>query len=196
MNGLPVIEDGVLELEGHLGRDYAFDGSVPLMAVIVYDPRPRRLTGGQLARTYCYGHGEYIGALIPPSRLLEDEFEFTLSLEQPQCIDPYDVGRSASEPESQVENLRVFEESKEQSLRMRETEITLNFRKALEMTAEGGEFSLVADVSELLDEHGAGVYTVVLIASLEEGSGEPETVISEYSIFHGVRAPGGYGGES
>ena len=90
---LPVIEDGILELGGNLGRDYRFAGPVPLMAVIIYDPRPRRLTGGQLARTYCYGHGEYIAGLIPPSPLLKDEFEFTLTLEQPQCIDPYGVGR-------------------------------------------------------------------------------------------------------
>ena len=58
---------------------------------------------------------------------------------------------------------------------------------------DGREFSLAADVSELLDWHGAGVYTVVLLASLEGGSGEPDTVISEYSIFHGVRVPEGYG---
>ena len=64
-----------------------------------------------------------------------------------------------------------------------------------EMTADGGEFSLVADVSELLEQHGAGVYTLVLLASVEGGRGEPDTVISEYSIFHGVRSPGGYGGD-
>ena len=193
MNRLPVIEDDVLEMEGDLSSSYTFTGRVPLMAYIVYDPRPRKLTGGQLARTYCYGHGEYIGGLMPPSRLLEDDFEFTFSVEEPQCIDPYDVGQIAAEPESLEENWRVFEESKEESLRLRETEMTLNIRKARELTVDDREFSLAADVSELLEQHGAGVYTVVLIASLEGGLGEPGTVISEYSIFHGVRAPEGYG---
>ena len=195
LNKLPVIEDGVLEVEGSLNGNHQFAGPVPLTAVIAYDPRPRRLTGGQLARTYCYGHGEYIEGLIPPSRRLKDEFELTLSLEQPQCIDPYRVGRSAAEPESLEENSRIFQESREKSLRLRETEITLSFRKVREMTADGGEFSLVADVSELLEQHGAGVYTLVLLASVEGGPGEPDTVISEYSIFHGVRSPGGYGGD-
>ena len=55
MNKFPVIEDGVLELEGSLGVNYTFTGTVPLMAVIVYDPSPSNLTAGQLARTYCYG---------------------------------------------------------------------------------------------------------------------------------------------
>ena len=122
MKKLPVIQDGVLELEGNLSSEYTFGGTIPLVALIVYDPRPRRLTGGQLARTYCYGHGELIAALIPPLRRLKDEFEFTSSMEQPQCIDPYDVGRNAGEPESILENRRVFEESKEESLRLRETE--------------------------------------------------------------------------
>ena len=39
-----------------------------------------------------------------------------------------------------------------------------------------------------------GVYTVVLIAELGESSGgEPDTPILEYSIFHEVKAPTGYG---
>ena len=193
-DALPVIKDGILELAGTLTTGHAFTGQIPLIALIVYDPEPRRLSAGQLARTYCYGHGESIGAFMPPSRLLRDEFEFTQTMEEPECIDPYDVGRGAAEPESQVESARMFEESRERSERMRETELTLVFRKAQELTAEGREFSLRADVSEMLDEHGPGVYTVVLIAELEETSrGEPDTVISEYSIFHEVRAPGGYG---
>ena len=193
MDRLPTIEDGVLDLEGNLSNSYTFTGTVPLIAFIFYDPRPRRLTGGQLARTYCYGHGELIAALIPPHHRLKDDFESTFSMEEIQCIDPYHVGQSAAEPESQAESSRIFEESKEESLRLGETEMTLNVRKTRETMAEGRDFALVADVSELLEQHGVGVYTVVLLASLEEGSGEPETVISEYSIFHGVRAPGGYG---
>ena len=63
------------------------------------------------------------------------------------------------------------------------------------MTADGREFALVADVSELLEQHGAGVYTVVLLASLEGNGKDENQIISEYSIFQGVRTPGGYGGE-
>ena len=71
-------DSGPLELEGSLGVNYTFTGTVSMIAFIVYDPRPKKLTGRQLARTYCYGHGEYIGGLMPPSRLLEDEFELFL----------------------------------------------------------------------------------------------------------------------
>ena len=172
---LPVIEDGMLELEGRLTPGHAFTGQIPMMALIVYDPAPRRLTTGQLARTYCYGHGEVIGAFIPPSRLLRDEFEFTRTFEEAECTDPYDVGRSTAEPESQVESIRMFEESRARSEQLRETELTLVFRKAEVLTAEGREFSLSADMTGLLDEHGPGIYTVVLIAELEEMSRENRT---------------------
>ena len=194
LDTLPVIEDGTLELAGRLNQSYSFAGQVPLLAMIVYDPAPERLSAGQLARTYCYGHGEATLAFIPPSRLHRDESEFTHTLEEPDCIDPYDVGRSATEPESQEENMRMFEESRERSEQFRETELALVFRKAEELTAKGREFHIRADMSRILDERGPGVYTVVLIAELEEISrGEPDTVISEYSIFHEVRPPGDYG---
>ena len=196
LDTLPVIADGTLEVAGRLNAGHDFAGQVPLLAMIVYDPAPRRLSAGQLARTYCYGHGEGIGMFIPPSRFLRDEYEFTQTYEEPECIDPYDVGRSAEEPASQVENARMFQESKERSESLRETELTLSVRKARELTVDGREFYLTADMSEMLDERGPGVYTVVLIAELEENSmGEPDTVISEYSIFHEVRAPVGYGGK-
>ena len=156
LDALPIIAEGTLEVAGRLTTGHDFTGQVPLPALINYDPAPKRLSTGQLARTYCYGHGEGIGVFIPPSRFLRDEFELTQTSEEPLCVDPYDVGKSAAEPESQEESYRMFQESKERS----------------------------------------GVYTVVLIAELEEKSmGEPDTVISEYSIFHGVRAPGGYGRE-
>ncbi len=88
----------------------------------------------------------------------------------------------------------MFQESKDRSELVRETELSLMVRKAQELTADGREFSLRADVSEVLDEHGPGVYTVVLIAELEEKSaGEPDTAVLEYSIFHKVRVPRTYG---
>ena len=194
LDALPVIEDGMLELAGTLTAGHAFTGQIPLMALIVYDSAPRRLSAGQLARTFCYGHGESTLGFIPPSLLVRDEFEFTQTYEEPECIDPYDVRRSAAEPESQAESIRMFEDAREWSEQMQETELTMSFRKAEEMTASGREFSLRADMTDLLGERGPGVYTVVLVAELEETSrGEPDTVIAEYSIFHEVRAPGGYG---
>ena len=54
----------------------------------------------------------------------------------------------------------------------------------------GEEFALEADVSDVLDHHGPGVYTVQVWATLD---GEP-AVISAVSVFHEVEVPEGYGG--
>ena len=51
------------------------------------------------------------------------------------------------------------------------------------------EFALVADVTDVLDHHGPGLYTVQVWATLE---GEP-AVISAVSVFHEVEVPEGYG---
>ena len=40
----PVIDDGVLELDGKLTAGHFFTGQIPLMTLIVYDPAPRRLS--------------------------------------------------------------------------------------------------------------------------------------------------------
>ena len=60
------------------------------------------------------------------------------------------------------------------------------------MATADGRFSLGVDVSKPLEEHGPGVYTVVLIAVLEDDQDRDETTISEYSIFYGTLLPSAY----
>ena len=187
---LPAIRDGELTLEGRLEDEYRFDGIHPLIAFIIYDPRPRTLTQGQLAQTSCYSHGEVVAAVIPPSPLLRGGHEYTDTVEGPQCADPYRTGSGAARPETREEMDRAWTESKERSERIEETEFSVRVLKARDLEAEGREFRLAADLEDLLDEHGPGVYTMALLAELE-GTSELQA-ISEYSIFHQVRAPAGY----
>ena len=189
---LPAIRNGDLTLEGRLEGEYRFDGIHPLIAFIIYDPRPRTLTQGQLAQTSCYSHGEVVAAVIPPSPLLRAGHEYTDTVEGPQCADPYRTGSGAPRPETREEMDRAWTESKERSERTGETEFSVQVLKARDLEVEGREFRLAADLEDLLDEHGPGVYTVALLAELEGiGDGELQ-VISEYSIFHQVRAPRTY----
>ena len=53
----------------------------------------------------------------------------------------------------------------------------------------GERFVVKADLSEVMDEHGPGVYTVVVWGT----AGEEEGIGSQYSIFHGVESPDTYG---
>ena len=49
----------------------------------------------------------------------------------------------------------------------------------------GDRFTVEADISEALERHGPGVYTVQVWATVD---GEP-AVISGYSVFHEVELP-------
>ena len=188
---LPTIQDRELSMSGHLNSGHKFHGRHPLTALIVYDQEPRNLAKEHLAQTSCYSHGEIIAVLIPPSPLLKDKFQYTKTVERPQCVDPYTVKESTTPVQSRKEMTRLWEKTKERSETVRETEISLKVRKARELTAEEDVFTLRADMRALLEEHGPGVYTVMLLANLGESS-KPEDqtmVISEYSVFHKSRPP-------
>ena len=189
---IPTIQDGELTLAGQLQKDYEFDGRRPLMALIVYDPKPRTLSPEQLVLTSCYSHGEVVAAIIPPFPLFRADYEYTETVEGPQCTDPYNVGTGAERPDTREDMERVWSERSERSERTRETEVSYQVMKARHLTVDSREFTLAADMEDLLEEHGPGVYTIALLADLE-GIGEGETeVISEYSIFHDANPPRTY----
>ena len=53
---------------------------------------------------------------------------------------------------------------------------------------DGINFKVIADLGRILNEHGPGVYTVILWGTVD---GEAD-IISEYSIFHEIPRPDGY----
>ena len=59
---------------------------------------------------------------------------------------------------------------------------------ASEWTASGTSFAVKADIREILNRHGDGIYTVMLWGDM----GRAREVISQYSIFHGVTPPDTY----
>ena len=58
-------------------------------------------------------------------------------------------------------------------------QLTYPWITALEWTSEGENFSISADISDLLAQHGGGVYTILLWADINSD----RIPISEYSIF-------------
>ena len=116
-----------------------------------------------------------------------DQKEFTTSYSP--CPDPYDVSPEAAAPGSQEEAVRSWEEAYEASEARVPQAITVPWITASEWVARGTEFSIEADVSDLLAKHGPGVYTVLLWGVI----GGEDVPFSRYSIFHRVEPPGSYG---
>lgn len=185
---LPSLKEGVLSLSGKVVNGATFRSKQDLGVQIYFDPPPQTLTRGQLSRTYCYGLGILVAAIRPPltgnSYYTEDKFRFTYQ----SCPDPYNVSPDALAPRSPDEALEFWATAYNASIEVPERSITVPWITALDWTATSESFSLEADLSEVLDAHGPGVYRVTVWGLL----GGESVVVSEYSIFHDVVAPDTY----
>ena len=186
---LPSIsDDGILSVSGLTKNGVSFGNERDLGVQIYYDQPPHALTRGQVARTYCYDGGLRVASLREPlsgnSYWPEDEYSTTYS----PCPDPYDVSPDASAPRSHNEASAFWEQAYQASRNREEQILVVPWITSLDWSANGNLFSVAANISDILNEYGHGVYTIVVWGEID---GE-DTVISEYSIFHGITPPDTY----
>ena len=185
---LPALDEGVLTLSGKVINGVTFQKEQDLGVQVYFDPPPHALTRGQVSRTYCSGVGLQVASLRPPltGNWYYTEDVFTTTYES--CPDPYDVSPSVPAPNSPNEAHEFWQRAYDASLRSAARSTTVPWITALEWTATTGSFALSADLWDVLDTHGPGVYTVTVWGNLA-GEG---VVISKYSIFHEVVPPDTY----
>ena len=185
---LPAIQDGILSLSGTAKNGLSFNEDRGLSVQIYYDPPPRPLTLGQIARAYCYDFGRQIAGLRAPltgnRRYTEDEFKRTYR----PCADPHEISPEAPAPRSRNEAHQFWRDARDASELRTALSISVPWVTALKWTAKGHEFSVRADLSGLLSKYGDGVYSLTVWGSI----GNERVVISKYSIFHGITPPDTY----
>ncbi len=183
---IPSIREGVLKIQGRSKNGVRFNEDRDLGVQIYYDQPPHTLTRGQLSETYCYDSGSQIAAFRPPLTggfyYTEDRFIQSSS----RCHDPYDV--AASTPAPEPPQGPIFIQLPKLQLPPMPTILDLPWITALEWTAREENFRVTVDLSDLLAEHGDGVYTIMVWGSI----GYERAVISQYSIFYGVTPPDTY----
>ena len=160
----PVIENGVLYATGLVKNGTRVDDG-RLDVTIKYDRTPHPLTRGQLHHTGCYSGGQPIAALNP-----FDAYSW-FSSSGTNCDDPYSVPADASPAKSYDDDKPSISQTSY------EHEVALVVPQNWFTTRDSFEFT--ADISDLLNQHGDGVYTIVLWGEI---NGE-DVPISEYSIF-------------
>ena len=99
------------------------------------------------------------------------------------CPDPYEVPPDTPAPASRVEARELWETARAESGARDELAVTLPWITAQDWRANGEVFEVRADVREVIDVHGPGVYRVVLWGPVD---GE-RSVISEYAVFHEIK---------
>ena len=177
---LPAITNGVLSFSGSTKNGAQLSDN--LGQSIFYDPPPRELTRGQLARTYCYDHGRVVAALRAPPGIGYHYSTHEFSATYNPCPNPYDVPASAPAPRSAAEARQAWQEAYNASQSRVPQAITAPWVTASQWSSGGASFSIQADISAVLARHGHGVYSVVLWGEVDGTA----TVISHFSIFHGV----------
>ena len=185
---LPAIENGILTMSGTVKNGAGFASERDLGLQVYYDQPPYTLTHGQVSRTYCYDSGLLIAALREPltGNWYYDEHEFTWTHEK--CPDPYEVPADAPAPRSHDEANAFWEATYRASQLLPGMPIIVPWITALEWRTSADAFSVRADLSGVLTEHGDGVYSIIVWGVIAGERG----VISEYSIFHGVTPPDTY----
>ena len=185
---LPGIDNSRLSFEGTVKNGVQFAEENDLSIQIYYDPKPRQLTRGQVSRTYCYDNGLPVAALRPP---LERGWRYphtAYTRTFKPCPDPYKVRSDAPAPSSHVEAGKFWQEAYDASKTQKERTVHIPWITASNWAASGEAFSVKANVNDVLEEYGNGVYTVVVWGDID---GE-RAVISEYSIFYGITPPDTY----
>ena len=181
----PSIQGGILSMKGRVKNGAGIAGEDDLGVQVYYDRLPRRLTLGQLARTYCYGAGLQAAALREPLAggwfYSEDEFSKT----QETCPDPYDVPPTAPAPKSHREANAFWQSAYDASRSSPPRSVIVPWITAQAWDASSSEFNVIADIGRVLQRHGAGVYTVILWADV----GGLSAPVSEYSIFYEIDPP-------
>ncbi len=190
---LPAIENGILTLSGRVKNGINLDGGKELSATVFYNPPPQPLTAGQIARIYSADSGPRVAAIRRPPGKGRHYTENEYTRMYNPCPSPYDIAADAPAPGSRDEANDFYEAAKAKCLVIRAdeeggVEITVPRITASEWDVEGDAFAIAADLSEVVQRHGNGLYDVTVWGSLD---GE-DVVISEYVIFHGVTPPDSY----
>ncbi len=165
----PQFQNGILEMSGKVNSEVYLDRDT-LGVTLTYDRPPHPLTRGQLHNTSCGINGQSIAALRRPLSGNAYYTSDTFTISGTRCQDPYDVptdALAATSTHDRKPDFRFLYQHQGQWV------------TATSWTVSNDAFSVSANVSNLLAQHGDGVYTIVLWGEID---GE-RTPISEYSIF-------------
>ena len=179
-DAVPWIDDhGNISLSGRVINGAELSQPSDLGIAIYYDNPPEPLTPGQVSKTYSISDGQKLASLRrPPSEgkyWVNDSYTQTYK----PHINPHDFDPNSPAAENQEESHQLWREAARRHLEREEIEITVPWVTAEIWDVSSNSFDVKANIADILNEHGNGVFTVVVWAEVD---GERESV-SEYKIF-------------
>ena len=185
---VPTIVDGVLSFSGRTKHRIRFRSPRDLGVQVYYDPPPARLTRGQVASTYCYDNGLRVAGLREP--LTGNAYWTTSSYQETYepCPSPYAVPADAPAPRSAEEADRLWQQAYAASKAAAVRTIRVPWVTASHWVANGEQIAVRADIGDILESHGPGVYSIMVWGKYLG----KDVVVSQHSIFHEVTPPDTY----
>ena len=179
------------------GDSLVFEGSTVNGAIVIagdgklnvdiyYHPLAP-LTRGQVANAFCLDLGLQVATLLappPPGFSYGNLGDFRkLNF---RCSSPYDVSPDILGP-------RSYAEAKSQYRRVSIVPMTPEYASVKYVVADKWDairinFSVSADIGDILDSNGPGVYQVLMWGSIDGKT----AVIADYPVFYEVTPPNGY----
>ena len=187
----PGITDGTLAATGQMSDAFYDEDDSYLLTTIEYHPPTNRLTPGQLAGTYCLELDIRVGALLPPLQpgwyyTDENGHKFTdyskYNRDNAQCVNPYELPADRQPPVSWADANAHHAAAVAQSNAMPD-QVSVAYKVVsdlLDISSDGREFSIRADLSPILSHYGPGIYTVTIWATTPDGESNP---VAKYPIW-------------
>ena len=186
---VPTIDaSGVLKLSGRVSNGVQLIEPRDLSIGIFYDPPPTPLTRGQLSLTYCYGVGRPVTFLRHPpgkGRYYSKEV-FNRKDSSKKCVDPSDMPNGTYPPVSGAESNARHERARAYVGPVPTVTLPWVTASTWRITPSNEEFTVEADLSDLLAQNGPGVYLIIVWAEDDKGK---KLLVSQYPIFHGFDPP-------
>ena len=178
----PTIQNGQLTMEGRLlnGANMVWIGE-EIGIWINYLPSPVPLTRGQLFRGFEECQGIPVAAILTqrPMFFSSVDIEKGFETNTPRCLPPYAFDALSEPPQNEEEAAQLLRAAFNVP---RDNVLETHFGPAILpdiWRVQQNSFTVQADVSSILAEHGPGVYMINLVGSVDSNS----MYISQYAIF-------------
>ena len=196
----PSISDATLTAAGKIRNAFWDKNGNYAMTGISYHPPTHLLNPGQLAGTYCLESDTNVGSLSAPlqegwyytdretGRQYTDYTTYTRN--NNQCVNPYELPVDRPSPASwdaaRAQHRAAIELSS--SMPYEESTAYKIVSERLDISSDGREFSIRANLSPILSHYGPGIYTVTIWATTPDGKPNP---VAQYPIWwHTEPTPG------
>lgn len=199
----PYISNGKLRMTGNYTNEDIGSRDPNLGFTLYYDRLPQNLTVNQLTHAYCSDTG--VGAAVLVTRA--DFGKYVYTIEEPECDHPYDLSPTTNRITPyqlwQLQNPGCYflpgndqPTCLPQPIPLVEPPCFFDCPPPTGNTPEvlmdryavkSGVFAVTSDISEILDEHGPGVYTLAISGVAKTRSYlTEEAILGYYSIFYQV----------